>query len=382
MNDENITIQEIKFDKQLEEILSTVLIKVNEIYCFGSNNKGATKQTEEKFQLILKAITIIFDKPNQGVLKRILAEYALDDLEEILKQGSRVTKWKKPDVPAFKYEDKIIYLPLKSVTDIDSKLLGIIKTVYPPDKFNWNENLINNACATFAAYMRDRFDDERAEKLYSACKGNLMSNREYTDELRYKLLYDAASEPEGKKTRDTFFKQTLKDAKKNALFGIGNCGLLADLAFLEMIYQNLDCKISLIRFVCAENPKVEECNAVALGDWPKAGCIIINPWHGEKGKYYQWNGSFENTPEATQLLKLHNKILVLFESQPKSSERKRHRQFLIESGYASWLENSTRIENINLAKQHCENFKESLIKNGFIEEKELECSMTNTLSPF
>lgn len=127
-----------------------------------------------------------------------------------------------------------------------------------------------------------------------------------------KYSYINYIEPTAQHERELLMLYMLNDIKGcGAIFGYGNCQLMAELAFLLAILKLPPTNIRLIHFSDTQG-KEEELNAIAIGDWPKAGCKILAPWMNNKP--FEWKGNLQDTPE----LKLLNKSDVYFSVDPKS----------------------------------------------------------------
>ena len=344
-----------------EEEAKQIIEYVHKIYCFGSTNKGAAKQAAAKFQLILKAITIILLNKYPKV-KKILFEdqkFSQKDIDDLYGMCEE-RFWTRSKVAAFKPGDTIVFLPLEQITQPDSKMLQMVKEVYPPDKFNWNEESVDGLIAILADYLsqwdkiKDKFS-KPAAKIYK-----LFNSPQYIDEKKVTdSFYNPGIQPVTKEDRNLFLKQMLKEVRESIMYGVGECGLMADLAFINAAYSDLTCNITYIRFINKDNAEVEECNAIVLGDWPKPGCLIVSPWQGN-GEYYTWNGSIHKTPQITRLNN-YNYVKVIFKMLANSEEIADFRQMIKEKGYSSWLEDPKRLEKLAEIRDQHDALKTSLL---------------------
>ena len=127
-------------------------------------------------------------------------------------------------------------------------------------------------------------------------------------------------EPQDPKDRQKALEYILYDVIYGAFyFGVGNCQIMAEVAFLLAIQSIQNTPIRYIQFLQTER-NVEELNAIVIGDWPKTGCRILAPW--ESTEPFLWNGSFENTPQ----LQNYNTDKTFFSIK---TEKERNSYFII-----------------------------------------------------
>jgi len=373
-----------------EEIAQKILDKVYSAYSCGSLNKGDAKTGIKLFHALWKKISVMLTNISNADKKKLLK---YDNKRfNILVSKALERRWTISGDANFKLGDTVMYLPLDLMTDKNSKLLGMIKEIFPNQLNSWNEKSADSLSAFFADYYRQWVGIEKLHKkangeINEAFISKLRTSPKFVAEAKFRNeFYIPAVEPVNVQDRQLFLKQTLKDVKEGIMFGVGQCGLMADLALLEAIYLDAPCKITYIRFVNDKNANVEESNAIVLGDWPNPGCLIVNPWHGARGKFYTWQGSIESTPEVKQLNNF-NAVKVLFTvaapvaqatellnnqnaSSQLTEERMVMKKDIIERGYATWSELPKRAENLALIKKYVDDFKESLITYGFIPPSE------------
>lgn len=108
-------------------------------------------------------------------------------------------------------------------------------------------------------------------------------------------------------------------------FGMGNCQLMAELAFLVGIQMLSATPIRYVQF--QSTTKVyEELNAIVVGNWPNPGCFVLAPWYREAS--FEWKGTFATTPE----IKHHDKTSIFFTVKDKQ-EQTELQQLLAQSNF-------------------------------------------------
>ncbi len=112
---------------------------------------------------------------------------------------------------------------------------------------------------------------------------------------------------------------------------------MANLAFLEALMQNFSCGINLVRFDNSADPSIEELNVVVLENWPEAGCIILSPWEGEQGRYYEWRGNCEKTQPLLTCKINRARCRFSITAEDLHQEKIYFKELLTECNYKNWL---------------------------------------------
>ncbi|MBA3603940.1 MAG: hypothetical protein H0W50_09960 [Parachlamydiaceae bacterium] len=139
---------------------------------------------------------------------------------------------------------------------------------------------------------------------------------------KYQTYFDSKISPTTFNDRRDFSEGMINITKISSYsFAFGNCEPMTDVAFLEAINKDFSCGIHYIRFDNKFMPKIEEINALVLGDWPKKGCLIVSTWEEEMGKVYTWQGSLKETLELHQRNFNNARSLFSIEKEDKFCEK-------------------------------------------------------------
>lgn len=364
-------------EANLEQISQDILNRVNEICCFGSSNKGIGYRSNAQFQIILKNISKLLYEYNSIILKsfyknKILEEEAVFDLVK----NAVETYWIFPSTATFKKGERYKHLPPNLMIREEKNIIHMINNIYRDKISLWDEDCLKGLEASIAKYLSDY---HLTQKILEQGYDNLLIENQtrFTEETIFKLYYDKGTEPIVTDHRNIFLKETIRSVRTSSLlYGYGNCGLMADIAFIDAIYKEVPCDLTYIRFINTQK-RIEETNAIALGNWPKPGCKIICPWQGEKGKHYLWNGSMENTPEAVTV-NGYNEVKVLFKAIPE--ERVKIKKLLDATDYKNWLNDSKRNKNIAEIKDISDKFRKRLAECELVKQPIQENNNSMTMS--
>ena len=262
-----------------------------------------------------------------------------------------------------------LQLPLNYYVNVD--LLKMVYACFPREYFKWTEESIDHLSPYIATYLREyrlnhanrsNTQKESIAKFISASSDNKVANERIFIEQ-----FNRGEEFTSQKQQALFIKQTIKDVKNGAaLFGVGNCGLMADCAFLAALSLDLSDPITYIRFVSSD-PHVDMINAIAIGDWPNPGCLIVSPWQGSQGMTYLWQGEVTTTPEIMRLGP-YDQVKVIFRVNPSTDQDSELRAKLTEHGYGNWLDLPQREHNLNEIRQFSSTFLKAMVEVGYIEK--------------
>lgn len=125
----------------------------------------------------------------------------------------------------------------------------------------------------------------------------LLRNREEEIKIGSHYSIEKKMEPTDEKHRALLIQYLVNDIKFGPFyFGIGNCQLMAELAFLLGIQTLSSTPIRSVQFQHSEG-KFEELNAIVVGNWPTPGCIVLAPWYSQES--FEWKGALDKTPEMS-----------------------------------------------------------------------------------
>lgn len=350
-------------EKDLKIISNEILEKVRSYCIFGSTNKVKFNESKRNFNFLIQAIDATLKNLRSKEIQDKICLKTLLTHEEVnaTKNESIATKSKIRDIPFASKTTDFIYLSPQNLTDPNSSILNLINYYYNlKDKFNWNDDAVRNLRPFFANYLKFWHETEnyKNQSRIEFAMGYINAKQQSS----YQNLYSKGLRAETNAERSNFIEQTIYDVKNGPVYyAFGNCGLMADIAMLEAIARRVPYTITYIRFI-NDNNKIEELNAVALGDWPNKGCVVISPWQGENGISFIWQGSIESTPEIANY-SYYNRTKVLFNVTVKQQASLASR--LEREGFCEWLNLPKRSCNIELINQLYDNFCESLKTHGF-----------------
>lgn len=205
------------------------------------------------------------------------------------------------------------YLVISCIKNKDFQPLFTLMKIYPVENMknlylqeykgecwldDWSEHLLPYFAQILSSIEKSKQDHAmRKDADTSALKQN----------NRYCALWrNGVHNDDGPDASHLFFTQTRQDVYRALPYGSGNCGLMADFAFLNAIMQNLELDVTYVRF---ESPVYEEINAIALGNFPDAGSLIINPWLNQS---FSWHGTTADTNEISS----YPEYRIIFKSAP------------------------------------------------------------------
>lgn len=319
---------------------------VQQVCCIGSYNRGSCNQAYHEFLKLIKASYLIFYEPKLGVQKRL--NLTLDEQAKYYIAVSTQIVYQRPfpyDIPGIlKPNDTVAYTKLDELTT-DPFYLTLINRIYPLEsKFKFHQLTAKDFLPIIAFTM----ELERSEITIQRDALSLSLLQEGMEDCQYIKKYGPGEEFSTDDDKALFLKKTFRDVKNSAFFrGIGNCGVMADVAFTAAIADESDFAVTYLRFTCGSAQNVDVVNCIALGNWPEPGCIIIAPW--SNNAVFSWK-KFEQTPqiEDTSAPKHDNAKVIC---RLSVAEKQTARKTLLALGYNSWLTSETRQANLQRAQQ-------------------------------
>lgn len=187
-----------------------------------------------------------------------------------------------------------------------------------------------------------------------------MSGRDLVQAECYEAYAMEEKEPKDDETRRSYLAGLATSVKLAGYsFAAGGCEPMADIAFLEALNKEFPCGIHYIRFSNQNDSKVEEINAVVLGEWPNPGCLVVSPWEEDFGTSYIWNGSCKETPRLYGQNLTDGKVLF---SVSSPAEKAFVKSLLKTWNYEDWLNDPFLISN---KKEIKANFLKIIHNTGF-----------------
>ncbi len=236
-------------------------------------------------------------------------------------------------------------LPLPSQKVIDSILEKVHQVcVFGSTNSPYNKNtckLTKNSVAFFALKHRRNDSEGRKNKLFRQVAFASLAYGTHESEQ------ESLGQQNRKWRREYLYGLMAAMELFNYHYGLGNCEAMAAIAFIESVLQDITCTISLVRFDNSSDSSIEEINAVALGNWPEPGCIILSPWQGDFGKSYVWEG-LKNT-KALSEEDCFNRSRCLFSISGYGDDHQDKayiKKYLQSVHYENWLRNPERLDNL------------------------------------
>ncbi len=264
-------------DTSLEKLAKKILVNSQKAFYFGANNHGSVPHSNIQTMFI------------QGLLDDLSTKTKLN-----LNKFSFTTQKKIREAHKNYVNEKKVVQGLFLISLLYS--YSDLKHEFKKQKgIEWNEDWFADSSLIWATACLEQYRKNEHNK-------NPLSieDAQTYDNLRLFGVPDIGNE------RKIYYKRTFFDLKAATLHGTGACELMAEFALFEAVRMSktLTCPIHYIRFLSAEYQEIryQEINAIALGDWPNADCLIVCPWL-EKGENLLWKRDIQNTrfahyPEA------------------------------------------------------------------------------------
>lgn len=320
---------EIKKTKE-DEILEKIGREVEEIVCFGSNNRPGPKKVEKFFKSLITPLKKLFfvstetERLKSLETQQTVVDAGYDSICGLaLEQGNMDKYFVQGEFNGKRetlFNPAVLPIILESLIEkqrdgLDPVAASIRKKISIPKNACVREDILAILGSSLFHWVTKNLAHEK-----------LLKGKEAIVQAGLKYLNLDKQEPLTLEDRQLVMQSLVHDVKYAAFyFGIGNCQIMAECAFLLALQKVENTQIRYIRFTDSKE-ETEELNLIALGAWPKAGSLLLAPWLSERP--YHWQGSFDKT----EAFKKYDVCHVLF-TVKDDEERKFWRAMLERKGF-------------------------------------------------